>query len=472
VSINQDYYWTVGEVGPIWLVSGLIAMIGTAAAVGQFPPDSLERLLGSPFLFMSAGFLYSFSRMDLFGNAPPVWKRGLVVAPAACAGVWYTVHFLLRRTLGQIAIRRTAVVAFAACLLLLMVGLVFVSPNYLQPAVGMQRALLCLDLETGAIIWDQPLFMAPLETKYHLNSYATPTPCTDGQVVIAHFGTGTACVDFSGRVLWTVVDPDFPATTVYGASSSPIMVGDTVIVVQESEKYLGHHPDRARRPSSIIAYDRLSGQMRWRIDPEYAHDSYGTPLLLHRTGVTELVTATWESVVSYDVESGKRLWTHKTPLQQSVASMVSNEGLLCVGGGVNGPNACMMLRLNDTSCHSEPELLWQTEKRTHECASPVLYKGRLYGITNDGFMVCFDALTGRICWRERLKGRYYASLVAADDKVYASSEAGVITAVAADARFKVLGQSELAEAVYASPALSDGTILLRTKNSLFCIKKN
>jgi outer membrane protein assembly factor BamB len=108
-----------------------------------------------------------------------------------------------------------------------------------------------------------------------------------------------------------------------------------------------------------------------------------------------------------------------------------------------------------------------------EVSSPVVYDGKLYTVTLNGIMSCYDAHTGELKWRQRLpRGQYFSSLVAGDGKVYASSETGVTSVVAATSEFKMLAQNDLAEEIYASPAIADGCLLIRTTKSLYCIARD
>ena len=102
-------------------------------------------------------------------------------------------------------------------------------------------------------------------------------------------------------------------------------------------------------------------------------------------------------------------------------------------------------------------------------SSPVLYEGNLFMVTRLGVMTCYDAQTGDVHWKKRLKGEYYASLVAGDGKVYACNTAGLVSVIAADSEFKKLSENDLGETCYASPAISDGCILIRTERHLYCI---
>ena len=105
-------------------------------------------------------------------------------------------------------------------------------------------------------------------------------------------------------------------------------------------------------------------------------------------------------------------------------------------------------------------------------SSPVLYKGRLFTITSTGVMVCYDADSGDVIWRHRVGSRlgvFYASLMAAGDKVYAVRSNGTTYVIAAEDRFRLIAQSSLREEIFASPALAADCLFLRTTSALYCI---
>ncbi len=343
--------------------------------------------------------------------------------------------------------------------------LVFVPPNFFEAQLGMQRIVLCIDMKSGSLLWKQPVFIAPAERKHVDGTYATPTAATDGRYIVANFGVGVACLDFEGRILWRKWDQDYVKNTRYGAASSPLIIDDAAIVVQECEQY-------SKRPTWIAAFDKRTGLARWRIEPENVRECFTTPLPYRDDGSAQLIIASWGNVASYDIESGKFLWMERIPTQQLVASMARSGELLCVGGGTWGPNATIMMRLSNSNGRMGANTLWQSDKDTPWDCSPVIYDGKLFTISDTGKITCYDALTGAVFWNERLRGsRYLSSLVAGDGKVYACNTTGLTTVIAADAEFKIIAENDLNGRCYASPAIADGCILLRIADYLYCIEK-
>jgi outer membrane protein assembly factor BamB len=91
--------------------------------------------------------------------------------------------------------------------MLLSTGLTFAYFNYLQPPTGAARAIVCVDRDTGQIIWQRTAFWAPADRKHSWSSHATPTPVTNGRYIVASFGPGIACADMDGNLIWTKREP-------------------------------------------------------------------------------------------------------------------------------------------------------------------------------------------------------------------------------------------------------------------------
>jgi outer membrane protein assembly factor BamB len=452
-----------------WRVAAFVATIGLVAAVGWFRPGSLGRVAGALGLLGAAILLVSSAPLDMFNEPQPLWKRAVIVSPALVGACWYALVFaVLRRHAGAPTRSPSPVnaVLFAA-----LAGLFFVSLTLWQPRVGLLRVVLALDLKSGELLWQRPVFLAPAERKYHCNSYATPTPCTDGKYIFAHFGSGYACLDMDGRLLWHDVDEDYTNNTRYGAASSPVMTEDSVIVVQESECRRSGDQWFQSRPSYIVALDKLSGRPRWRVQPADARDSYASPLLWRRGSSLQLLTASWDLVVAYDVASGERLWSQAIPIRQIVPSMVRERDLLVVAGGTHGPKGVFGLKVGGEGKGTSAEILWRSQRNVPGCPSPVLCNGMLFVIDDNGMLTCYEPTSGEVLWKKRLSpAKYLSSLVAGDGKVYACNEAGVTNVVAADSTFHLLASNHLDGPCYASPALADGCILIRTGGFLYCIE--
>lgn len=352
---------------------------------------------------------------------------------------------------------------------------VFLTTSYGKPDDRSQKAekrrrlkfvVLALDLETGSMLWQTPVHHGFRGKKHHLNTYAAPTPVADGETVFAYFGQWLAALDYDGEIRWRVeTDPDFHAGSRYGAAASPILVGRSVVVFQDNEG------DGDPRPSWIAAFDKRDGRQLWRREWRGTCCSYVTPIVVRRDGAAQIVTATSKLMMAYDAESGDELWRADHRVLQPVPSPVTAGDLLCVPGGIHDKELAMY-RLGGTGADTRAEPVWKSRSRVPEIASPVLYRGLLFTLTDGGIMTCLDAETGERYWRKRLRPALYRpSLVAGDGKVYATSTQGITSVIAAEREFRILAVNELGEGSDASPAIADGHLLIRGPNSLTCIGK-
>ncbi|MHC4096038.1 MAG: outer membrane protein assembly factor BamB family protein [Planctomycetota bacterium] len=487
-----------GSPGTLWLTSGAIALLGLAVSVGFIRAKSIWRLLGAAVIFLSTYLFVKFTVLDQWKFEIELWKKMIYAIPALLVASWHMLNYLeirlnkailLRTKLAftprgvllapwsyiwnkvQIHFRHKNVwrfgnkwALFFAVLPIGLSALVFIPSNFTQSQLGAERAAVCLDAKTGNILWIQPVFTAPLERKHSENSYATPTPAADGLHIIVNFGLGIACLDFEGHILWSIQDPEYVKNTRYGAVSSPIIVNDMAIVVQECEW-------DSKRATWIAAFEKRTGRRRWKINPTNIYGCYTTPLPYPNGTKTQLLISSWEILASYDIESGQLLWSQKIPIQQQVASMVRSEDFLCIAGGTYGPKATIMMRLNNADGPTKPYPLWQSSRHVPGNSSPVIYDDKLFVVTDTGIMTCYDVHSGKVLWYHRLKGRYLSSLVTGDGRVYACNTKGLTTVIAADVELKVLAENDLQGRCFASPAIADGCIFMRIENHLYCIEK-
>ena len=269
-----------------------------------------------------------------------------------------------------------------------------------------------------------------------------------------HFGAGLACLDLDGTVRWIETYPDFVTSAVFGAGSSPVIANDAVFVVQEREQRA------ALRSSFVAAYALDTGELLWRCEPAEAKSSYGTPLILESGDSSLLVLASWRQIVAYDTRTGERVAVCQVPVEEVVSSMVADGTRIYLSGGsIQG--GTFALKLPDGG--DAFEIVWSNRRATASCSSPVLVGSRLFTISSNGIMSCYDAASGDALWSERIGGGdYFASLVAADGMIYACDEQGETVVVRAHDEFELITRNVLDGAILASPAISAGRLLIRS----------
>lgn len=470
-ALDPGRLWETGVPGDTWLITSAVGLTGLVAAFGTFRPQSIWRPVGAAVLLGAAVYAILGLPLNKHLESYRPSLQAAMIAPGVAGALWHLLAFwLLRR---HAWVRRDWGATITGPALGAMTLVLFLSCNFVNPRTGLMRGLVCLDLETGEELWNVPLFVAPEGRLHRKNSFATPTPCTDGEFVLAYFGSGYACLDFEGRVLWSARDEDYYERTRYGAVSSPIPFEDTFIILQEKEA-LGEEADQQDDALSyMMALEKSTGSRRWRIEPAYAHDSYMTPLLMPVGDSTQLITATFGQVVAYDPRSGEKLWSQKLKTHQHVPSLCYAGDLLLVSGGAHLEFRTAGLRLSGSGADTRVEVLWQDKRSVPNSSSPVLHGGSFFTATDMGIMTCYEPETGKRHWRERLSDPgdpFLASLVAADGVVFACTEEGEVLVLTAGTELEIVSRTNLGERIRATPAISDGCILIRGEEHLFCFE--
>jgi outer membrane protein assembly factor BamB len=323
---------------------------------------------------------------------------------------------------------------------------------------GLRRAVHCLDRKTGKLLWTREIRDPDPEAASAMTGHAAATPVTDGQRVIACFGNaGVVCYDLSGRQLWHRSLGKFDSEL--GLASSPVIDRDRVILVCD------HDGDRFTSfDSFLIALDVRTGHPCWKTDRRGLNRSWSTPLLVPRTGDRrELIVSGQDHLRAYDPETGKERWRVGGLMGWVAPSPVFGHGLIFATSGKDGPT--LAIRAGDAN----DRIAWKQERGGAYVCSPVLYGEYLYLPTEKGILSCYQARSGKLAYQQRLDGRFYASPVAGDGKVYLTNDAGMTFVVKAGPAYELLARNALQEYSLASPAISQGHIFLRTEHRLYCI---
>ncbi|MSR56133.1 MAG: serine/threonine protein kinase [Planctomycetaceae bacterium] len=324
------------------------------------------------------------------------------------------------------------------------------------------RFLTALDRMTGMPLWERAVLKSPLERKHPLNSFASSTPVTDGELVYVSFLDGKqmfiAAYDFNGNERWQARPGEF--ASVHGYCSSPVLFEDKVIVN-------GDHDGDAY----LVALSRASGETLWKTPRENKTRSYCTPIIREIDGRMQLLLSGNKCVASYDPRDGSRHWIVDGPTEQLVASLVYSHDLLFVTGGFPEKH---VLAINPfgkgdiTASH----IVWRHRgDLASYVPSPVAVGDYFLVASDSGFATCLDAVSGKIQWSKRLSRHYSASLVSAGGHVYFLDDEGVTTVVKPGPEFETLAVNELHDQCFASPAISHGQLFIRSEAALYCIGK-
>ena len=349
--------------------------------------------------------------------------------------------------------------------------------------------LLRINRKTGHIDWTQQVGSGLPERssalrkqgdqrrhqKFHeVQNLATPSPATDGEVVVAHFGNGDlAAYDFQGQQLWhRNLQKDHGDYTVWwGHANSPVLYQDLVIsiCVQDSCADLPGKPS----PSYVVAHDKRTGALRWfRPRPTEATaeacDAYTTPLVWQRAGHPELVVMGGQILDAYDPASGKPIWWLPGLVgNRVITGPVADEDTIYVTQGMR--QALLAVRPGGSGQRTRHDVVWKYDQGTADSPTPVVSGELLFFITDNGIARCLDLHTGQLKWKERLKGDYRASPLAAEGRIYFLNMKGLTTVIAASSRFDRLAENHLDDVTIASPVASDKNIFIRGRQKLYCI---
>jgi outer membrane protein assembly factor BamB len=314
---------------------------------------------------------------------------------------------------------------------------------------------LCLDEATGKILWQTRVFLqeAKAPNIHSKNSHASPTPLTDGKRLYVHFGhQGTACLDFKGKVLWR--NTELRYAPVHGNGGSLGWAdGRLVFSCDGGDKQF------------IAALDPETGKVAWKVDRKTEAPkrfSFSTPLLITAAGQRQIVSPGSDVVTAHDPADGHELWRVKYTGYSVIPRPVFGHGLVFLSTSYDRPTV-LAIRVDG----AKSEVAWTLTKGAPHTPSLLLVGDELYMVSDGGLASCVDARTGKVHWQERVQGQYSASPTYADGRIYFQSEDGVTTVVKAGTTFEQLAQSKLNERTFASYALADGAIFLRTEGHLY-----
>ena len=341
---------------------------------------------------------------------------------------------------------------------------------------GRHRDLIAFDRKTGKQVWKQEITFDAAEPHYKSNPHSSASPVTDGEHVVASFGSaGVVACDVSGKLLWR---RDLgPQRHDWGQGSSPILDGDQVLVY--------HGPGAG---SSLHALDLATGATRWTVplpeerpaerfdgfagNPQGAIGTFSTPLVIQSGGRKEVLLSVANRLHAFAPKSGAELWSVAGMNPLVYGSPTFGEGKIVAIGGFFG--AMMILPPGGSGDRTAERSFYERRMKRHTIGSPVIHDGYIYLAVTDGFLQCYRLSDGGLVWEERIpstgsSGQTWASMVRAGDRLYAVNQSGDTVVFRAAPKFEVLAVNPLGELSNSTPAFSDGDIFLRTESALWCV---
>jgi outer membrane protein assembly factor BamB len=391
---------------------------------------------------------------------------------------------------------------------------------FLTATEGDKLITLALDRKTGKLLWRRDAVRARHMTIYKANDGASPTPVSDGKNVFAFFAElGLISYGPDGKERWRV--PLGPFNSFYGMGGSPVLVGNTLVMVCDQ-----------RTDSFIIAVDARNGKELWKKSrPNF--EAYSTPAIYQpKDGPAQVIVLGSQSVDAYSLDKGERLWwVTKIGSYPKGVPVLGTEMVYVIGEGADEPflppfdemlkqfDANKDQRIHRDEVKSQAEALehfgwldanndgfieraehdfirnstisghgltavrlagrgdltssnvvWRVQKGYPGIPTPLVYRGVMYLMKEGGIVSSLDPANGQVLKQGRTPNAledYYASPVAGDGKIFVVSASGKVTVLKADAQWEIVATNDLDDEVWATPAIAGGNLYIRTRNALF-----
>jgi outer membrane protein assembly factor BamB len=331
--------------------------------------------------------------------------------------------------------------------------------------------LIAVDRASGRIVWDRAAHQGVPRMKHHVKaSHASATPATDGRFIVALMGSeGLFCFDMNGNQKWRVDlgvmdvglvdDPSYQ----WGPASSPVILGDRVIVQNDRHK-----------DAFLAAYHLATGKELWRT-PHDEYPSWATPLIVRMSARTEIVTNAGKFIRGFDPETGRELWrlSDENTQVKVPSPVIAGDFVIVTGGYPPGRRPIYAIRPGGTGTQEKHIVAWQTDRGAPYTGTPLVHQGILYVCTDNGILSAYDAKTGTRLYQTRVSSEaaaFSASPIAAGDRIYLTSEEGDVFVVQAGREFKLIATNRMGEITMATPAAAGNMLVVRTQSQLVGIR--
>jgi outer membrane protein assembly factor BamB len=332
------------------------------------------------------------------------------------------------------------------------------------------RRLICVKLEDGSLVWATDAHSGPVENQHRDNTSASATPTSDGQAVYAVFvddkEMNVVACDLDGQILWKKSPGSFFSK--HGFAASPVLCKEGLIVN-------GHQDGQA----FIVLLDPKSGESKWRYQPDINLRSFSTPFVTECGGEERIIVAGANQTICIDPSTGSRVWHVDGPTEKVVSTVSVGFDHVFSFGGSPEPRA-IAFRISENTPDgpkwldgdlTKTQISWALKKNMPYVPTPLLY-GKFLHVTNDeGIYNCLEPLTGKTKKATRLGASTYSSPIGVADRVYMFDDEGNCTVIKNSDQFQVLAKNALGERVQTLPAFSNGKMIVRSAEHLWCIEE-
>jgi outer membrane protein assembly factor BamB len=315
--------------------------------------------------------------------------------------------------------------------------------------------VIAIDADTGKQAWHRQFWATGRCFTHPQSANAAPTPASDGERIFAFYSSNDlVCLDLEGNLLWyRGLAFDYPkAGNDAGMSSSPVVIGDTVIVQVENQG-----------DSFAAGLDTATGETRWRIKrvPEAI---WSSPVELRgENGKSLVLLQSGRQLTAVDPHSGEEVWKYEAACQGIPSSTVDGNRIFLPAEGITA--------LDASPESAAVKFVWAANRLGPGAASPVVYDGRIYTVNRAPVLVCASADSGEVMWQQRLSGAFWATPVIAGKHIYCLNFDGACQVVSlAGEKGEVVATMEFGEILQASPAVANDALYVRSDKRLWKIK--
>jgi outer membrane protein assembly factor BamB len=323
-----------------------------------------------------------------------------------------------------------------------------------DPKAQPEHHVVCHSIADGKLLWDVKIEPGPWLFSDLRGGYTAPTPAADSERVYVVFGSSViAAPDHSGKLTWRKDVKPFKFDVALAAS--PVLANGTVIL----------QCDELDRESRLVAFDCMTGEVKWEEKRPKAGFGHSTPVLATVNGKPQLLLSASNAIQGIDPANGSVIWTCEA--KGDTVSPVYGAGIVYIDTGRGGP----AIAVDPTGAGdvSKTHVKWKLNAMPEGYGSPVIVGEHLYRLHSPETLKCLKAATGEVVYAERLPGvGTLSSLIAAGDRIYCAS-AGKSYVVKAGASFEILATNDLGDGGPASAAASGGRLYLKGRKSLLCV---
>tara|TARA_R110002073_G_scaffold64719_10_gene161922 strand:- start:87 stop:1406 length:1320 start_codon:yes stop_codon:yes gene_type:complete len=333
-------------------------------------------------------------------------------------------------------------------------------------------AVRALDLKTGQLAWQRP-YPHHVTHLHSRNTAASSTAAADATHIFCSWSdpehTMLKCFDFDGNEIWS---RDFGTwQSQHGFGTSPRIFGSLVILFnsQQGEQLKpGDTPGQSR----MIAVDRNTGETVWETPLKTTRTCYGVPAIFQgKDGAAQVINAnTGNGMFGLDAKTGEMLWSLPVFGARCCSTpLVVGDLAIATAGSGGGGNHLVAVRIPQSK-NEQPEQVYRIDRGSPYVPTPAKKGNRLFMVDDKGIASCVDVTSGETIWKERIGGNFGASPIIVDDTMLIISLDGKATLLRASDSFEKLGQVDLGGPVGATPAYSNGRLLLRVGNEIRCLE--